>query len=359
MQLLSDPVTSELARAREGANPRRRTPAWLAAIALVWLAGCGSAASQLVAPNDEYLAYRKIRTASELEARLERSTAYLAQFPHGQWAGEVQPWFERAELRFWLQRAESPAGWASYLRTLPDGPHAAEAKRELDDFRRRQRESDVEMIGIEASLTEERLAELQRERDEARGAFSEWLGRFLTIDTWGQRTSALDHTFVFAWRIDPPHARCEDDRCAKLVRFPYALPGGGASAARELVMDVVLVLDQGMVREARIEGPNLFSRLYEASLKRPVAHDDASARVAAIAFAVEVAGGVVEARLPKVRCARSVVAPVVLDRECEGWSIRVRAAEYPGEDDVVAIRGPNTESQPASAEDAATSTRSP
>jgi len=49
----------------------------------------------------------------------------------------------------------------------------------------------------------------------------------LTIDTWGERTSHLDSETLYAWRIEPPGARCVDDRCARSVRLAFSLPGGG------------------------------------------------------------------------------------------------------------------------------------
>jgi len=334
MQLLPDTLVSRTASAVTAFGP------WVGAVVCASLLGCGSIGSQLVANNGEYLAYREVRTSERLDARLAASSAYLSAHPDGQWAQEVRPWFERAELRYWLRIKETPAGLASYLETLPDGPHAAEATALLAAYRERQEAARKELLDLSAAMTEERLAELAKQREVAQEAFVSWLGRFLAIESWGKRTSELDHEFIFAWRIDPPHGTCVDDRCAKLVQYAYELPGGGEQSERRLVMDVVVQLDQGMVEQAKLEGPGLFSRLYEAGAKQPVPYDDPSARVEAIAYAVEVIGGAVEARMPAQRCALDTVAPVVLHRSCDGWTVTVTAAEQAGEDDVVSISGP-------------------
>lgn len=336
MQLLPNAIIRKRPSLARSAGP------WVGMVLCASLLGCGSIGSRLVASNDEYLAYREVRTTERLDARLAASNAYLMAHPDGQWAQEVRPWFERAELRYWLRIKETPSGLAAYLKTLPDGPHAAEAAAALATFRERQQAARKELLDLSAAMTEERLAELARQRDVAQEAFTSWLGRFLAIETWGMRTSALDHDFIFAWRIDPPRGRCVDDRCAKLVQYAYEMPGGGDRSERRLVMDVVVQLDQGMVEQARLEGPGLFSRLYEAGAKQPVPYDDPSARVEAIAYAVDVIGGAVEARMPSQRCARDAIAPVVLHRSCDGWTVTVTAAELPGDDDVVSISGPTS-----------------
>lgn len=307
---------------------------------LLSVSGCASVGGRLVADHDEYVAYRNVRTSDRLDGRLVASHAYLKAYPEGRWATEVEPWFARAELRYWLRIKETPAGLATYLENLPDGPHAVEAAGALRDYRERQRAARKELLDLEAAMTEERLAELQRQRQAALESFTSWLGRFLSVDTWGERTSHLDHETIFAWRIDPPKGRCEADLCTKIEQRPYELPGGGDQSERRLVMEVVLVLEQGMLRETRLQGPGLFSRLYETASNKPVEHDDPGARVEAIAYAVDVVGGAAEARMPAGECAEQPVAPIVLKRACKGWTLEAVAGERAGQDDVVSISGP-------------------
>jgi len=320
-----------------------RTPGRLALLGLacLWFGGVGCAsAGGLVASNDEYLAYRKVRTSARLDERLAASEAYLMTYPKGRWASDVLPWYERAELRYWLRIQETPSGLATYVKTLPQGPHAAEATEALAAYRERQTAARKELLDLRAAVTEQRLSELARQRDDALDLFTGWLGRFVAIESWGEGTSRLAHETIFAWRIDPPKGVCEDDLCTKPVQLPYRLPGGGEDAERLLVLDVVFLLDEGALHETRLQGPALFSRLYEVGAKRIVRSSSPSARVDAIAYAVDVVGGAVEARLSASRCAVAPVAPVVLHRACDGWTVRVVAAENPEDDDVVSVVGP-------------------
>lgn len=327
-------------------TPRRPYLGLVCALCLWFLAGCGAAVTRLAADNDEYLAYRDVRTAERIDNRLAASHSYLAAYPDGLWEKEIRSWYERAELRYWLRIKETPSGLATYLRILPQGPHASEARTTLTSYRERQRDARKELLDLKAATTEQRLSDLARQREEAQGEFTSWLGRFLSINTWAERTSYLDHDFIFAWRIDPPKGSCVDDRCAKLVQRAYEIPGGGDDAERLLVMDVVLQLQDGMLREARLEGPSLFSRLFEASTKQAVRYDSPSVRVDAIAYAIDMVGGAVEARLPHSRCSLEPTAPVVLHRACDGWTVQVVAAENPGDDDIVSISGPPREGSP-------------
>ena len=295
----------------------------------------------LISDHSEYVAYRKVRTSDRLDVRLVASHAYLRSYPRGRWAKEVEPWFDRAELRYWLRIKETPAGLETYLQNLPEGPHAAEASQALRDHRERLRIARKELLDLKAAMTEERLAEIQHQRQATLESFTSWLGRFLSIRSWHERTSHLDHETIFAWRIDPPKGRCQGDLCTRIEQWPYELPGGGELAERRLVMEVVLVLDQGMLRETRLQGPALFSRIYEAATKKPVQHDDLNARIEAIAYAVDLVGGAAEARMPAQDCANQAVAPIVLSRACTGWTVQAIAGENAGDDDIVSISGPS------------------
>jgi hypothetical protein len=306
---------------------------------MMLLAGGCETFRTLTAPQDEYSAYRKVRTARSIEERLKASDAYLEQHPEGRWSGEVRPWFQRAEAKYFSHRDENPVGLAEYLAVLPHGPHASTARLELLRHRARVAEGAQARLAIDARYTEQRLAELARQRESARETLGAWVGRLLAIRTWGQRTSALDDEFIFAWRIDKPQARCEEDRCFKLVELPFDLPGGGDDAKREMDFEVVLTLEQGGVQQAALQGPGMFSRLYEAARAKPVIAGDNQARVLAIAFAVEFLNGAAEAHLPAARCAGEVVGTTVFKRACEGLSIEAIAAEDPAIDDKIVVRG--------------------
>jgi hypothetical protein len=302
--------------------------------------GC-SLVQSITAPSDEYAAYRGVRTARRVEDRLKASDAYLEKYPQGQWRQDVRPWFERAEAKYYARREDNAVGLAEYLEVLPHGPHADSARRELARHRARTAEGRNAQLVYDARYTEARLSELARQRESARDMLGAWVGRLLTIRAWGERTSALDHEFIFAWRIDKPAGRCVDDWCAKLVELPFELPGGGDEAKRELDFEVVLSLRAGMVSVASLQGPGMFSRLYEAARSKPVVAGDAVARIQAIAFAREFIGGAAEATLPAARCAAEDVGRVVLKRACDGLTMEVIAAEDAAEDDAVVVSGPS------------------
>lgn len=304
---------------------------------------CAGVANTLVAPHNEYSAYRNVRTARGFEQRLRASSQYLQAYPNGRWTQEVRPWFDRAEARYWSRHEESYEGLAEYLALLPRGPHAARAELELRLHRKNVEASSSSDIVERAREQEARLARVARERETARDSFGAWLGRLLEIQTWGDRTSALDSGFLFAWRIDKPRARCVDDRCAKLVELPFELPGGNDLAKRVMLFEVVVMLRDGVVVEARIEGPGLFSRLFEASKLESVSHDDTKARSRAIRFAADFVSGAAESRLPSSRCSVPFDPPEVMKRSCDGWYLHAAAAEDPASDDVIVIRGPLTQ----------------
>lgn len=318
----------------------RAARAKLAAVALLLTtSGCGSALGTVAAPQAEYVAFRNVRTARKVEDRLAASSKYLQAYPEGRWREEVRPWFERAEARYWSRREETYEGLAEYLALLPRGPHAARAELELRQHKARNRETQASDLLEQARSREARLAGKARAREAARDAFGAWVGRLIGIETWGDRTSALGSEFLFEWRIDKPRARCIDARCAKLVELPFELPGG-ETGERVMMFEVVLQLREAVVVEARLEGPGMFSRLFEAAKLEPVTHDDPGARERAVEYAVDFIGGAAEARLPATRCRADSAPPVVLKRACDGWSLEVAAAANPADDDVVKVTGP-------------------
>jgi hypothetical protein len=294
----------------------------------------------MVAPQDEYAAYRRVRTSRTVEDRLKASDWYLDRYPAGRWIGDVRPWFERAEIKFFVHHEENASGLEKYLEVLPHGPHAVLARKELARHRTRVVEGQKSRLEVDARYTEARLAALARMRENTRDTLGAWVGRLLSIDSWGERTSRLDHEFIYAWRIDKPSGRCVEDHCTKLVELPFELPGGGDQAAREMDFEVVLSLRQGMVQEGSLQGPGMFSRLYEAVRSKPVAAGDTGARVQAIAFAVEFLSGAVEARLPAAKCAADPVGETVMKRACDGWTLEAVAPGDPASDDRIVVRGP-------------------
>ncbi len=305
---------------------------------LLILCDCGTAKT-LLASSADYKAYRAVRTSVRVEPRLQAANAYLSSQPHGEWYSEVQAWFDEAEAAYYDVRRDNAAGLATYLDILPNGPHAKEARDRLVVFRARTRAAAQDRLHQAAQLTEARLASVAQERLEARDAFTDWFVRLLSIPSWGQLTRDLPGDFIYEWRLQRPQARCDGDRCSKWLSLPYSLPGGGDDTKRVMVLDVILLLEQGALYQARLEGPHLFSRLYEASKSRRVSPLEAESRASAISYALETIGRVTEARFPAARCAVDSVPPVVLERRCDGWTIQVVVADDASTQDSVLVQG--------------------
>lgn len=307
----------------------------------VALSGCAAASCAAVsrggAPVDEYALYRTTRVGEGADARLRAADRYLERYPRGRFRDEVRAWFERAEVAYWNDLRESEAGLERYLKTLPDGPHAERAAQRLTEISvvRDQREAAERQLGESARELNEKLAKA----DELRRAFVRAVTRFAalvaTVDSWGERTSALPHAFLYHWRMSEPAARCRGDVCTKSQRFGYAIPDGGRLGPRVALVDVVVRLSRGGVRSVAIVGPELFSRLGEAVEIRAVRPDDGQARAEAIARSVQVVEAAIESAMPADTCAREAIAPVVLVRECGGRKLEMIAGGGVVDDSIV------------------------
>jgi hypothetical protein len=311
-----------------------------AVIALLFsLCGC-AAGQQLASRTDDYEAYRRVRLAGSVEARLAESWRYLKLMPDGRFRAEVESWFTRNEPRYFELMYEDPTRLRSYLDLVPDGPRAqavADRLAELElaiEFERRRNRSLTE----EARSIEETLAEAQRLRRDLVQVFVGWTERLVRIRSWGQPTSALDHEFIYEFRLSAPRARCVGQRCTKMLSLPYAVPDVRRVEAREAVFDVVLLLDErGGIRSALITGPELFTRVAEAAEMRAIGPDQGLARAEAIARIAEIVKHALEPLLPEATCARDAVSPVVVERDCQGLRVRMTAAMNPEEEDRIEI----------------------
>jgi|GEM_PF-710580 len=322
--------------------------------------GCSTisnTAGTFIANQSEYVAYRTVRTANDIAGRLSASDQYLSEYPNGRWADELRPWYQQTELQYWNAVQNYPEGLEQYLLTVPNGQHAKEAREKLALINDSNAAHQRHMEELSVASTETLLAEYTRQRDHARKLFTEWVSHAMAVQSWGQRTSRLPHETIFAWRIDRPRGTCEDDHCVKSLEVEYRLPGGGEEAERLFLMDVVFELDQGMLQEIRLQGPALFTRLYEVGAKQRVKFGDEAARQEAIQYAVSIVERAAEARLPAERCAdatepsdsadntgenatSNATSNAAFRRICDGWTVIVEYAASIEVDDVVTIRGP-------------------
>lgn len=300
--------------------------------------GCASA-ERLTADPTDYALYRRTRTAETSEARLTASFEYLERVPDGRFRDEVKRWFERAEPVFYQRSSQSVAGLQGYLATLPKGPHAKDAGEriaELAQQKRVERVRDAEVLE-EALGVEQRLADADAMRRTVVREISEWASRMANIPSFGKPTSDLPHETIHHYRVLEPAARCADERCVKRVSLPYAIPDGKRISPRKVLFDVELELHRGNVVRARLLGPELWSRLYEAADRTPVRPDDAQARTEALARAVQIVELALGAAFSGSECQREAVSPVLLQRECRGVRVRMSAAATAETDDELMV----------------------
>jgi hypothetical protein len=297
--------------------------------------GC-AAGQQLTAPVDDYEAYRKVRLARSVDQRLAASWRYLKLMPDGRFRTEVNGWFARNEPRYFELVYDDLQRLRTYLESVPDGPRSqavADRVAELElalEFERRRERSLTE----EARTMEKTLAGAQRTRRELVQIFVGWAERMSRIKSWGQPTSALDHEFIFEFRLSSPRARCVERRCTKTLSLRYAVPEVRRVEPREAIFDVVLLLDErGGVRSAILTGPELFTRVAEAADMRAIGPDQGLARAEAIARVAELLKHAWEPVLPEASCGREAVSPVVVERACKGLVVRMTAAAGPEEED--------------------------
>jgi hypothetical protein len=191
---------------------------------------------------------------------------------------------------------------------------------------------DKKVAQIEARLAK---AESGR-RDLLRGVVG-WARRLSKIRAWGHRISELDDDLIFAFRLDPPGARCDGETCTKTVSVVYDVPEGKTQSKREAIYDVGMRLEHGGVRAAWITGPDLFTRIGEAVRVAAVSPTDLGGRIEAIGQATQMLALAVEPALPAARCAVEPVSPVVLRRLCDGVDLRVVSALELGEEDRILI----------------------
>ncbi|MCL4756302.1 MAG: hypothetical protein KJ015_39500 [Myxococcales bacterium] len=309
--------------------------------------GCGAATQGLTADPVDYELYRRTRTAKSSEARLSSSHEYLEKVPDGRWSQEVKSWFERAEPLYYARSARSVAGLEAYLATLPRGPHAKQAAEriaELTQADRMARQRDAELLE-EALGVEAKLGDAEDMRRQVVREVSDWATRLGSIPSFGKPTSELPHETIHHYRVLEPPARCADERCLKSVSLPYAIPDGKRLSPRKVLFDVELTLYRGNVVRARLSGPELWSRLYEATDRRPVRAGDAQARTEAISRAVQVVESALAADFAAPSCQREAVSPVILARECRGVRVRMLAAPTPESDDELVVE-PARQSEP-------------
>lgn len=313
----------------------------LVAAALVAGTPACAIGDRMLAPAGEYDAYRATRTAHTVEDRLTAARRYLAEHPRGRFAAEVRARFEQEEQAFYDAKSTSILGLEWYLHVLPDGPHAPSASLRLADLEAEAKRRHEDALVAAGRTQEKRLAAAAASRKAAVDTMVTWVSAIPTVTSWGSPTWALPSELLLALRGEPNPGKCGETTCTRVVTIPFQVPvAGGGLEDRAVTMDLVIRRENGGVREIAVRGPELFSRLFEASRGQPLDPDKERARAEAVTYALEVVSGAFEGTAPATRCDRNITPPEILRRECDGWTIRVVIGDTPADDDVVSVRGP-------------------
>jgi len=305
-------------------------------VALTTACGVGQ---QWRSGRDEYRLYRTTRVASTEEQRLGAAHEYLSRYPDGAYRDEVRDYFLPAEETYFYGSRDSLPKLRAYLAAMPNGPRAkavaariVELESTLATLNRRERGFQDKVEHIESTL-----AGAAESRRRFLHDVTEWARLLSGIRTFGEPTGRLDHELIDRFRLSEPRAVCDADRCRKPLSLSFEIPDAGKLRRREVSGSVELELDtQGVVR-ARLVAKDLMSRVGEVVELKPVADADLQARAEAIARAVTVFAGAIEAALPEARCAQAPVSPVVLLRECDGVRLALVAATSSEEQDALVV----------------------
>ncbi|MDP8998870.1 MAG: hypothetical protein M3O46_02025 [Myxococcota bacterium] len=311
-------------------------------VALSWMACCGCALRQMLATSDDLADYRAFRVAAHEGTRLARAQTYLKRHPRGAWAEEVRQAFELEEATWFEDAKTSRARAREYVVDLPHGPHveAARAILLLPD------EHDADLDTLELLTDSRRTAAILDLESATRARVGEVvledLSALLDPGTWG---TDLDHppqalavvlrgVAPWTWGVGGPLGLREDE-------LFYVLRTQELTEARVVKVRLLLGLDRGRVAQGQIDGADLFVRWAEASQIRSLDATAASDHAAAVSYVLEVLSGALEARFPASLCTVRPHTGEILRRACIGWTLSVRTGVRPGDDDVIAVRGPS------------------
>jgi hypothetical protein len=273
-----------------------------AATILACAASLSAGCAAVRASPAEQAVYREVRLAPGLERRVSAAARYLEQHPDGVYRARVAAYFLRAEPVLYAVSRSDADGLARYLAVLPQGPHAADARRALEAMARSQSRGDL--LAEAARATERRLASAAAGRKRAKDAFARYLRLLVEPETYARPVGEGSAELVRALALELPQPECTSHAepigdvvrsCTKTLELPFeirARDGGVVARALELRIEV----DQdasGRPRHATISGEELFARLDEAERLVPVDGTEPRARRAAAQRAAAIVRSVV------------------------------------------------------------------
>lgn len=312
--------------------------AWCAALVAFASSSCAVLPTLTERP-ESYALYRSARVAPTLEERLQAAQRYLREVPNGPHTEQLRVWFAGAEEKYFLQAFARLPNLYAYRAALPNGPH-------IEDVNSRIRALEKRAAGRVARRTEEeaRIAETQThlaEADAQRRAFvatfRDWATRLSKIDSFGQPISALSATTSAAFGLSEPRGSCAGDACRKLLELRYEVPGERELVERTAVLAVELELERGLLRRARLAGPELWTRLAEALSLRALPSPTRTERDDAVKRVSQMVRALLEPTLPEAECDVPASPPLALSRQCRGLRVRMLAAASPTDPDSLEI----------------------
>lgn len=313
-------------------------------VAVLSSLACSSTLRQLTANPDDFASYREYRVAEQLPARFQAASRYLGDFQQGRWRAEVHDWFEEASgayLKRWWNDEQRLLAYQNWTGQSPYGKMVEQRLQALAEQDVANRERDRKMLNA-ARASENEFNRATRLRQQLLQDFRQWLTQVSALRSFGQPTSALPHQFLHEFREVEPRASCEAQRCSKVVLLPFGVASQGKLSWRELLFQVDLTLDQGVVVGASMEGVGLLDSVAEALQKRAVARTDLQAKAEALGATMQLIGIAVESALPAGRCEQPAVSPMVLVRECNGVRLEIHVAQSDDAPDRIVLRPSRT-----------------
>ncbi len=309
-------------------------------LALAALLGLGCAAvPTLTERPEEYHLYRTARVAPTLEERLRAAQQYLRDVPNGPHTKKLRTWFVGAEEKYYLQAFDRLPNLYAYRAALPAGPHIEEVESRIAalEGRKTRRLARVSEEDARIAATQVKLQDADAQRRAFVTTFKDWSARLTRIRSFGEPTSELADETIFAFRLTEPRGICQGDSCRKLLQLRYQVPGERELVQREALLEVQLELERGLLRRARVSGPELWTRLAEALSLQPMPSATPEERADAVSRAAMLVRALLEPTLPAAECEKPAAPPLVLLRQCRGLQARMSAAKAATDDDSLEI----------------------
>ncbi|MEI7893912.1 MAG: hypothetical protein WCI05_12535 [Myxococcales bacterium] len=297
-------------------------------VVLVFLLGCGLT-KPFAAGSAELADYQAFRMAAHPGARLSAAQAYLERYPKGVWEKEVRVTFDAEEAVYFEVAQRSRGKTLEYLVALPRGPSAAAAFAMLMLFDANQEDPQTSSMLRAAKRTEEALERATEGRRQVGDRVFAALSAFLEPGVFGKGLKELPVALRGLLTDRKGLGR------GRVVRVPYGLPGPRGVVPRTAEIEVLVVVDNGLVIAAAVQGPELFTRWAEADAGKVLE----GGRKEAALHLVDALAGALEGQLPAARCAKRPGPGELLVRRCDGMSVVATMGARGGDTDGIVVSG--------------------